>query len=180
MAERPDGSGGRLSGPQIEERLALLDLLLDQIERVPGPGSELALDAVATLTAIYGEALARVVDVMPGAAAGLAADELLGHLLTLHGLSPVPAWDRIVAALKDVGAQGGDIRLASLDGAVARVQLAAHGCSSATAPLRAAITDAVLAAAPELAAVEVEAAPVTAEPALIPVEALRRPGQVSA
>jgi Fe-S cluster biogenesis protein NfuA len=180
MAERPDGGGPRLSGPQVEGRLALLDRLLDQIERAGGPGSELALDAVATLTAIYGEALARVIDVLPEAAATLAADELLGHLLILHGLSPVPASDRIAAALRDVGAHGGDIRLAGLDGGVARVQLAAHGCSSGTASLRAAITEAVLAAAPELAGVEVEPAPVAAEPALIPVEAVLRPRGVSA
>lgn len=180
MAEPPDTGGARLSGPQVEERLALLERLLGQIEQGRGPGSELALEAVATLTAIYGEALARVVDAVPEATADLAADELVGHLLILHGLSPVPVRDRIVAALRQVQPQGGDIRLAALDGGVARVQLASRGCSSAAASLRTAITEVVLAVAPELAGVEVESAPAAAEPALIPVEALVRVRRVSA
>jgi Fe-S cluster biogenesis protein NfuA len=184
MAE-PCPAGPRLSGPQVEERLNRLDQLLGQLEQVPGPGSELALEAVATLTAVYGEALARVMtrlDAPPATGAGLvadlAADQLIGHLLILHGLSPVPVADRITAALENVrsGLKGRDagLRLAGLDGDVARVQLSSGGCSSSAAALREAITEAVLAAAPELAAVEVESAPAAAEPALIPVEALRR------
>jgi Fe-S cluster biogenesis protein NfuA len=187
MAEQPDAGGARLSGPRVEERLVLLESLLGQVERAPGPASELALEAVATLTAIYGEALARVMArlaALPAVTADLAADELVGHLLILHGLSPVPVQERIAAALKaalqDVQLQGGDIRLAGLDGGVARVQLSARGCPSTVATLRDAITDGVLAAAPELAAVEVETVPATVEPALIPVEALLRPGQVPA
>jgi len=185
MAEQPDGGGARLPGPEVEERLTRLESLLSQIERVPGPASELALEAVATLTAIYGEALARVMArlaTLPEAAADLAADELLGHLFILHGLSPVPAADRITAALDDirslVHSQGADLRLAGLDGNVARIQLSAHGCSSAAATLRDAITEVVLAAAPELAAVEVESAPAAAAPTLIPVEAVLRPRRV--
>jgi Fe-S cluster biogenesis protein NfuA len=180
MAEQPAPAGTRLPGPQVEERLALLERLLGQIEQGVGPGSELALEAVATLTAIYGEALARIIDAVPEATADLAADELLGHLLILHGLSPVPVRERIAAALRQVQPQGGDVRLAGLDGGVARVQVATHGCSSAAAPLRDAITEVILAAAPELTAVEVESAPGAAEPAVIPVEALLRPRQVSA
>jgi Fe-S cluster biogenesis protein NfuA len=117
-------------------------------------------------------------DAVPEAMAGLASDELVGHLLILHGLSPVPVRERIVSALKGVKSPGGDIRLAGLDGGVARVQLAVHGCSSTTASLRDAITAVVLAMAPELAAVEVEPAPVATEPALIPVEAVLRSGPV--
>jgi len=180
MAEPPGEAGSRLSGPQVEERLALLDRLLGQLEQGGGPVSEVALEAVATLTAIYGEALARIVDTLPEATADLAADELTGHLLILHGLSPVPASDRITAALQNVKPQAGEARLVGLDDGVARVQLSAYGCSSSAATLRAAITEVVLAAAPELAAVEVEPVPVVAEPALIPVEALLRPRQVPA
>ncbi len=187
MGEQPGGGGARLSGPEVEERLTRLESLLGQIEQGSGPGSELALEAVATLTAIYGEALARVMtrlDTLPEAAADLAADELLAHLLILHGLSPVPAAERIAAALEDIrslaATQGADIRLAGLDGGVARVELRVHGCSSAAATLRHAITQVVLAAAPELATVEVESVPAAAEPALIPVEAVLRPRQVPA
>ncbi|HUN34832.1 MAG TPA: NifU family protein [Trebonia sp.] len=176
MAEQQSqGARPRLSGPAVEERLALLDRLLGQLEQGSGPVSEMALEAVATLTAIYGEALARITDALPEATAGLATDELTGHLLILHGLSPVPAADRIMAALKNVRPQAGDVQLVGLEDGVARVQLAARGCSSSAGAMRAAITDVVLAAAPELASVEVEPAAVAAEPALIPVEAVLRP-----
>jgi len=185
MAEQPAG-GSRLSGPQVEERLAVLDNLLGQLEQGSAPGSELALEAVATLTAIYGEALARVMTrlaALPEVTAGLAADELVGHLLILHELSPIAASERIAAALRDLEPRAAGIRLAGLADGVAYVQLPAHGCSSSAAALRAAITDVVLAAAPELTAVQVEpapAAPSVAEPAFIPVEAVLGTRRVSA
>jgi Fe-S cluster biogenesis protein NfuA len=179
----------RLSGPEVEQRLTRLEGLLGQIEQMPGPGGDLTLDAVATLTAIYGEALARIMtrlSELPGIVADLAADELLGHLLILHGLSPVPTGQRVAAALDIirpfVQSQGGDARLVGVDGGVARVRISGHrrGCSSPPATVRDAVTEAILAAAPELSAVEVESAPEAAEPALIPVESVLRPRRVSA
>ena len=187
MADEPGGA--RLSGPEVEERLTRLEGLLGQLEQVPGPGTDLAMEAVATLTAIYGEALARVMTRLgdqPEAAADLAGDELLGHLLILHGLTPVPTGERVAAALADVRpfvqSQGGDVLLAGVDGGTARVQLSGHcqGCSSPATTVRDAITEAILGAAPELTAVEVESVTAAAEPALIPVEALLRPRGASA
>jgi Fe-S cluster biogenesis protein NfuA len=228
MADRPQGvppssssgqAGGipRLSEAEVAERLTRLEGLLDQLERVPGPGTDLALEAVATLTAIYGEALSRIMTVLgalqeslpnaqpgglPDVTAELVADDLLGHLLILHGLSPVPAGQRIAAALAEirplVQAQGSDVRLAGVDGVggvggvdgvggVARVELLGQGkCCSATpatpATLREAIEAAILGAAPELASVEIEQVEVAAaqpEPTLIPVDAILRSRRVS-
>lgn len=188
MADERGGGGARLSGPEVEERLTRLEGLLSQLEQVPGPGTELAMDAVATLTAVYGEALARVMTRLGDqsqAAADLAGDELLGHLLILHGLTPVPTGERVAAALAGVRpfvqSQGGEVRLAGVDGETARVQLSGHcqGCSSPATAVRDAITEAILGAAPELTAVEVESV-TAAEPALIPVEALLRPREASA
>lgn len=92
----------------------------------------------------------------------------------------LPVRERIVSALRQVQPPDGDVRLAGLDGGVARVQVATHGCSSATRPLRDAISAVILAAAPELTAVEVEPAPVAAVPAIIPVEAVLRTRRVPA
>jgi Fe-S cluster biogenesis protein NfuA len=178
------GGTSRLSGPEVEQRLTSLDRLLGQLEQMPGPGSELALDAVATLTAVYGEALARIMtrlSAVPAAAADLAADELLGRLLILHGLSPVPARQRAVTAVAEirpfVKSRGGDIRLVDvdMDGGVARVQISGHcqGCSS-PATVHDAVTETILAAVPELASVEIQSVPAAAEQALIPVDAVLR------
>ena len=184
-----DGGSQRLSDHDVEQRLARLDSMLGQLEQMPGPGTELALDAVAALTAVYGEALARIMTMLgdaPAVAAGLAADDLLGHLLILHGLSPVPTEQRAVAAVEEirpfVQSQGGDVRLAGVEGGVARVQISGHcqGCSSPGTSVQDAVTDAILGAAPELAAVEVESVPTAAEPTLIPVEAVLRSRRVPA
>ena len=72
----------RLLDPEVEARLARLDALLDGLDATPGPATRSAVEAVALLTEVYGEALARVLDLSDGTlAARLADDELLGHLL---------------------------------------------------------------------------------------------------
>lgn len=89
MAERP-----RLDGQVLASRLAWLDETLGRLEQMPGPTAETALDAVAALTEVYGEALARVMDRAAADATltgALADDRLLGHLLTLHDIHPRPA-----------------------------------------------------------------------------------------
>jgi Fe-S cluster biogenesis protein NfuA len=188
MAEADDGTR-RLSDPEVEQRLTRLDSMLGQLEQTPGPGSELALDVVATLTAVYGEALARIMtrlSAVPAIAADLAADELLGRLLILHGLSPVPAQQRAVAAVAEVRpfvkSRGGDVCLVEVDvdGGVARVQISGHcqGCSSPATTVHDAVTETILAAVPELVSVEIESVPTVAEQALIPVDAVLRPRRV--
>jgi Fe-S cluster biogenesis protein NfuA len=184
----------RLAGPAVERRLAELDALLSRLEQLPGPAREPALDAIAALTAVYGEALARVMDRLGGmtaVTAGLAADELLGHLFILHGVSPAPAAERAATAVAQVRpaiqAQGGDVRLLGVTGGVARVEVTepgggCHGRSPAASAADA-VTEAILTAAPELAGVEAEPAargPAPREPALIPVEAVLRSRPVSA
>jgi hypothetical protein len=165
----------------VQQALGSLDDLLGRLEAVPGPTADAGLDAVATLTEIYGEALARIIDQVAAGGevtvAGLAGDELVGHLLVLHGLHPDPAEQRVNRALGEVRPHlaGGDVELAGIAGGVASIRITASGCSAAGLP--AAVTDAVLAAAPELASVNVVTqAPPAATP-LIPAEALlRRPG----
>ena len=85
----------RLDERDVAGRLELLDELLSELESASGPTAELALDAIATLAAVYGEALARVADRVTAAApelgASLADDMLLAHLFVLHGVTAGPA-----------------------------------------------------------------------------------------
>jgi Fe-S cluster biogenesis protein NfuA len=168
----------------VEERLARLDDVLGQLERIPGATAALALEAVQALTEVYGAALARVVDVAsPAVLESFDRDELLRHLMVLHGLHPHPVEHRVQAALDRVrpylNSHGGDVTLVSVADGVARVALSGHcdGCTSSTTTMETAIRDAVLAVAPELEGVEAE--PATAQPHPAPVIAvdslLRRP-----
>ena len=75
----------------MRERLGALNEQLAQLEATPGPIGELALAAVSGLAEIYGQALARTLDLAdPALVERMLGDELIGHLLVLHGIHPSP------------------------------------------------------------------------------------------
>ncbi|MEU6546077.1 NifU family protein [Streptomyces sp. NPDC046859] len=176
----------RLADPDVEARLARLDELLEGLECTPGPVTRPATEAVGLLTEVYGEALARVLDLADAAlAARLADDELLGHLLVLHDLHPEPAERRAARAVERlrpaVRERGGDVEWAGVEGGVARVRLTAGGgCGAGSGSGGADVTDAVraavLAAAPELTDVEPVPDPAggRSAPAFVPLATLTR------
>jgi hypothetical protein len=173
--------GARLDGSAVQELLEDIEELLSRLEQMPGPTAEAGLDAVAALSQLYGEALARVVDAVAAAEVGqpltvtaLSCDELVGHLLLLHGLHPASVQQRVTRALEEVRFQlGGGVELIGIEEAVARVGVTISGCASSSDELLSAVADAVLAAAPELARVEPVVMKPVAPPPLISVESLR-------
>src|SRR5215831_5219061 len=102
--------GNRLDDAAVEQRLAHLDDILGQLERIPGRTAELALEVADTLAEVYGEALARMCGHVGGLDA-LCRDELLRHLLVLHHLHPEPTEVRVAEALDDLRAGGVQVRL---------------------------------------------------------------------
>jgi hypothetical protein len=164
-----------LPDAEVRQRVARLDDLLERLERLPGPATDVAMEAIEALTEVYGTALARVVAAVGDATLrSLADDEVVGHLLLLHGLHPDPVEQRIARALDEVRTEVDDVELTGIDeDGVATIRVTAAGCRSTAARTASAVRDVVLAAAPELTDVQ----PVTARPpALIPVDALlRRP-----
>jgi Fe-S cluster biogenesis protein NfuA len=173
----------RLGDPEVRQRLDRLDALLGQLEQIPGPTTETALDAVQCLVEVYGEACARMVArATPGFVESMVDDELLRHLLVLHGLHPDPLERRVAHAIESVQpyvhSHGGNLELAGIDDGVAMVRLSGScsGCASSAATLEGAVKESVLAAAPELSGVEaVPAATSGAQPqrqTLIPADAL--------
>ncbi|GIJ30212.1 hypothetical protein Vqi01_53740 [Micromonospora qiuiae] len=182
MAEQPNVP--RLDDAAVEPRLARLDAVLAQLEQTPGRTAELALEAVETLTEVYGEALARVTDLAvddPGALDRLTGDELLRHLLLLHRIHPDPLERRVARAVDDLRpqlrAQGAEIALIGVQNEVAHISLSARSCGGSA--LRDLVQEQVLTFAPELSAVDV-VAPAPAS-ALIPVTALwQRPDRPEA
>lgn len=171
MAERD-----RLDDPAVGQRLALIDELLERVEGAPGPTAGAAIEAVAALTELYGEALARVRDLAgPQLTARLTEDELLGHLLVLHDIHPDPPERRAARALEGlrpaVRERGGEVELVGIVGGEARVRLSMTGCGSAAGAVAEAVREAVLAAAPELTGVQWEPAE-RPEPAFVPLGAV--------
>jgi Fe-S cluster biogenesis protein NfuA len=181
MAESGSEAGprlGRLDDVAVRERLTRLDELLAQVEAIPGPSGELALDAVSALAELYGEALARAAAyaaTAPAVLAALSGDELLDHLLGLHGVHPEPVESRVAHALDElrpaVQERGGDIELAGIDQGVATVRLSIKGCSSAG--VEDAVRETVLRVAPELSDVARAPAAPRRDAAFVPLASLR-------
>ena len=173
---------------EAEELLHRLNELLEQLEQVPGPAGRLAMDAVTALSQLYGAALARVmtlVDGEPRIPRTLAEDELLRHLLVLHGIHPLPVADRVADALDrlrpHVRLDGGALALDGIDGGVARIVIPAGCAGGCGGPgpdaLREAIVSCVLTVAPELSDVEIRQERGGSAPTLIAAESLlRKPG----
>jgi Fe-S cluster biogenesis protein NfuA len=141
----------------IAERV---EALLDEVEAFPEPQREVATELVQALLDMYGEGLAKIVaaDSVP------VEDELVSHLLLLHGLHPVPLRERVRGALDSVRpyllAHGGGVELVGIEDGVVRLRLegACHGCPSSAVTLRHAVEDAVMKAAPDVERIEAEGA----------------------
>ena len=101
------------------EKVGRIEGLLEELERLPDPvARERATDAVEALLDLYGEGMARIMRSLGDGAAAVAEDELVSHLLLVHGLHPVPLETRVQAALDDVrpymDSHGGSVELAGL------------------------------------------------------------------
>jgi Fe-S cluster biogenesis protein NfuA/nitrite reductase/ring-hydroxylating ferredoxin subunit len=150
-------------------RVARVEALLEQVEGLaPGGPRDVALELVQALLDLYGEGLGRIVEHVSAAdesgalAAALAGDELVAHLLLLHGLHPVPVERRVREALDSVrpylDSHGGGVELLSLDDGVAHLKLegSCNGCPSSRVTLQSAIEDAIQTAAPDVARIEAD------------------------
>jgi Fe-S cluster biogenesis protein NfuA/nitrite reductase/ring-hydroxylating ferredoxin subunit len=153
----------------LQERVARMETLLGEIESLEDPAARSrAVEVVGVLLDLYGEGLARMMDVISegeerertfGAFAG---DELVSHLLLLHGLHPLALETRVTGALDEVRpylqSHGGNVELVGIEGGVARLRLegSCNGCPSSTMTLKLAIEEALQNAAPDLERIEAE------------------------
>jgi Fe-S cluster biogenesis protein NfuA/nitrite reductase/ring-hydroxylating ferredoxin subunit len=148
------------------ERVARVEALLEQVDALSDPEArETATELVGALLELYGEGLDRVISLATmnngdGLQQAFANDELISHLLLLHGLHPVPAQQRVEEALDEVRpyleSHGGNVELLGVSDGVARVRLegSCSGCPSSTMTLKLAIEEAVHKAAPDVESVE--------------------------
>src|SRR5215211_5164004 len=153
---------------QLKERVGRLETLLEEIESFEDPEARAkTAELVQTLLELYGEGLGRIVECVGRLGSEDLKDELLGdelitHLLLLHGLHPVDVETRVLGALDEVRpyleSHGGNVQFLGIGDGVARVRLegSCDGCPSSTMTLKLAIEEAVQKAAPELEGVEAE------------------------
>ena len=170
-----DEVAATLDDGAIRDRVARVDALLEDVESAIGAVPvDTAIELVQAVLDLYGEGLARIVghvaarDADGALAAALAGDELVAHLLLLHGLHPVPLEARVGEALAEVRpyleSHGGDVELLGIEDGVVRLAMrgSCDGCASSAATLKLAIEDAIQRAAPDVDAVVAEGAPAPA------------------
>lgn len=142
-----------------------IETLLNQLsDSAPPPIVERVEDLLSSVMQMYGEVLGRVVEsVGEDARQALAEDSTVGPLLVLHDLHPDDVDTRVQRALDTVrpylGSHAGGVSLSSVDpqGVVhLRLEGSCDGCPSSSLTVTHAIEDAVLAACPDVVAVEAE------------------------
>ncbi len=147
-----------------QELVADVERLLEEVESLADPvARQTATGVVEALLDLYGGGLERMVELVAASAAAeelareFAEDDLVAHLLLLHGLHPVPVRERVLDALGEVRpyleSHGGDVSLLAVEGSTVRLALrgSCSGCPSSTMTLKLAIENAIQKAAPEIA-----------------------------
>jgi Fe-S cluster biogenesis protein NfuA/nitrite reductase/ring-hydroxylating ferredoxin subunit len=174
-------------------QVARVEGLLEQLEALPDPAArETATEVVQALLDLYGEGLGRIVEAIAARDDGtlardLGEDQLVAHLLLLHGLHPVPVEERVRGALQGVlpylESHGGNVQLLGVGEGIVRLRLegSCAGCPSSSMTLKLAIEDAIFKAAPDIEEVRAEGATVpTAPPAgLLQLEVVKSAPSVS-
>ncbi len=152
------------------ERVALVEQLLESVERLSDAAArDTAIALAQALLALYGEGLDRIVAIVAERDDGtlarrLAADELVAHLLLVHGLHPLAVEDRVRDALAGVmpylQSHGGSVELLGIEQGIVRLRLqgSCSGCPSSALTLKSAIEEAIFEAAPDVEEVRAEGA----------------------
>jgi Fe-S cluster biogenesis protein NfuA len=154
----------------LNEQMERVEELVKSIETTADPKLRAqALELVQTLMDFHGAGLDRMMEITAQAGnAGtaifddFARDELVSGLLLLYGLHPLEIEERIANALEKVrpslNLHKGNVELLSVNDGVVRLRLqgSCDGCPSSALTLKHTIEEAIYAAAPDIAAIEVE------------------------
>lgn len=154
---------------QVEELIQRIENLQDPVARTT------SLQLVQALMEFHGAGLERLMEIIAekGVAGyavfdDFAADDLVGSLLLLYGLHPLPIETRVVKALERVrpylDSHGGNVELLGITDGIVRLRMqgSCKSCPSSSMTLKLAIEEAIYAAAPDVVAIEAEG--VSAQP----------------
>ncbi len=172
-----------------QQQVQRIEELVQQIDSVADPRVRArAMELVQSLMELHGEGLNRLLEIVAGQTRGqaiidrLGEDELVGGLLILYGLHPLPFATRVRNALDKVRpylkSHGGDVELMAIDEGVVQLRMvgSCNGCPSSALTLKSAIEDAIYEMAPDIAELRVEgvtAEPVAAPPSLVTLQRVR-------
>ena len=172
---------------RLQERVTRMEALLGEIETLSDPNARSkAAEVVGVLLELYGEGLARMMEVVAEgeererAFDAFAEDELVSHLLLLHGLHPLDLETRVVRALEEVRpyllSHGGNVELLGVEEGVARLRMqgSCSGCPSSTVTLKLAIEEAIQKTAPDLERIQAEGVAEEPRPTIIAGPTLRK------
>lgn len=175
--------------PSVREVSERIDVLLDELAASAPPAVlERTEELLRCVMALYGSGLEHVLSTLGSdAARQLADDEVVGNLLVLHDLHPDDLDTRVQRALDDVrpylGSHAGGVSVSAIDEeqGIVHLQLegSCDGCPSSSLTVKNAIEAAILAAAPDIVAVEAEGMVAEAGPSLLQIEPFRPHGEES-
>lgn len=162
--------GDREGAVSPEALIQRVEELTAQVEQLPDPlARRISEDLVAAVIEMYGHGLTRIVEILDEAgeeaapiSQQLADDGVVGSLMLIHDLYPVPIGERVNEALDNVRpymeSHGGNVELISLEDGVARIRLegSCDGCPASSSTLELAIKTALDETAPDLLGIEVE------------------------
>lgn len=152
--------------------------LTARLEEIPDLEARMVADELAAaIVQLYGEGLTRIFAALAAedtdvarVREDLAADGVVASLMLIHDLYPVALEERVVQALEEVrpylDSHGGDVELLGIEDGVVRLKLVGHcrTCAASTSTLEMVVEDALRAAAPDLAGMEVEGVEAPANP----------------
>ena len=161
---------GREGAEDFAQRIQQVEQLVQRIEASSDANARAAArEMVRTLLDLHGAGLARVLELLGEAGESgrsvleaCAQDELVRSLLMLHELHPESVETRVRQALVSVRpyleSHGGGVTLLDVSAGTVRLRLdgSCDGCPSSAATLQHTIEQAILQAAPEVDAIEVE------------------------
>lgn len=162
---------------EFQQRMQRVEVLARKVENLPDAEARaVATELMQSLMEFHGAGIERMMEMVaeagePGYAVfdNFARDELVGSMLLLYGLHPVPLEERVTRALDKVrpylDSHGGNVELLGVDEGVVRLRLqgSCKSCPSSSMTLKLAIEEAVYEAAPDVSAIEAEG--VTEQPA---------------
>jgi Fe-S cluster biogenesis protein NfuA len=158
--------------PNLQQLSTEIEQLGRKVESISDPAVRAdVLALVHSVMELHAAGLGRILEILSDrklagreAMDAIAADDLAGSLLSLHGLHPVDVVERVsgavVKAQSELRAQGASLEFLRFEDGVVHLRLAAggHGCGSSSTSLQRSVEDSIYDAAPEIASVQTELA----------------------
>lgn len=149
-----------------EEILGQIQRLTAELERVQDPAARaLAEDLSAAVLELHAEGIERLLGALDEEARNeMARDGIVGSLMLIHDLYPVPIEERVQEALDRVRpymeSHGGNVELLGIDEGIAHLRLkgSCDGCGASASTLELAVEKELQESAPDLLGMHVEGA----------------------